>query len=426
MKRWIVIATVVAVAGAATAYVATRRSGDAPSYRLVTVERGSIDSVVSATGTLSAVTTVQVGTQVSGLIAKLYVDFNDKVEKGQVIAQLDTTLLDSNLRDAEASLERAQADLRQAGRDLERFTTLNDQGIAAVADFNKAQYNNDVARASAKSAEASLSRARQNLAYATITAPVSGTVVERAVDVGQTVAASMSTPKLFVIANDLSEMQILSAVAESDIGEIKEGQTARFTVKAYPERRFTGVVKQVRLQSTTDQNIVNYTVVISVKNPDGKLLPGMTATVDFVIASAEDVLKVANAALRFRPSEAVLAQVRERMKKEMAAHRAGLPEDDLRRGEGGVGGPGAGESAGMRPSVPTMLYYLDDNENLAVMPVRTGISDGQYTEVSNPRLIEGLQVVAGMTQTASTSAATTNPFQRTESPRPPGPPPSGF
>jgi HlyD family secretion protein len=448
MKRWIIIVAALAVAGAATAYVATRGDSGAPSFRFATVERGSIDSVVSATGTLSAVTTVQVGTQVSGLIEQLLVDFNDRVEKGQVIARLDTTLLESNLRDVEASLERSVAELRQAERDLQRITSLYTQGISAIADLNKAQYTFDVARASVKGAEASLERAKRNLAYATITAPVSGIVVERAVDVGQTVAASMSTPKLFTIANDLSEMQILAPVDESDIGRIKEGQQVRFTVKAYPERSFTGTVKQVRLQSTTEQNIVNYTVVIAVGNPDGTLLPGMTATVEFVVASAADVLKVPNAALRFRPTDAMLAEARERMRKEFEARRAareagGAPPggarpggaggawpDGERSGPGGLSGrgmpgagmPGAGQAGGdgggARPQ-PSLLYYLKDGK-LAMMPVRPGITDGQSTEVRGPFIEEGMQVIVGMAQAAR--SASTNPFQATQQSGPPRPP----
>jgi HlyD family secretion protein len=434
MKRWIVIVAAVLAVGAATAWFAARGDGSAPTYRFVAVERGSIDSVVSATGTLSAVTTVQVGTQVSGLIARLNVDFNDRVEKGQVIAQLDTTLLESNLRDVEASLERSRAEVAQAERDLERITALYQQGISAVADYNKAQYNFDVARASVKSAEASLARARQNLAYATITAPVSGIVVERAVDVGQTVAASMSTPTLFTIANDLSEMQILAPVDESDIGQIKEGQTTSFTVKTYPERKFTGVVRQVRLQSTVEQNIVNYTVVISVKNPDGKLLPGMTATVDFIVASVADVLKVTNAALRFKPPEAALAEARARMQKEFAARReargerggetggtSGGPRPGPANGAGGSGrngGQAGNGGSGNRPQ-PTVLYFVKDGQ-LAMMPVRTGITDGQSTEVRGPLLEEGAQVIAGMTQAAQSTSG--NPFQSTQSSGPPRPP----
>ncbi|HPW54572.1 MAG: efflux RND transporter periplasmic adaptor subunit [Thermoanaerobaculaceae bacterium] len=436
MKRWVLIAAVVVVAGVATAYMTLRRNGDAPSYRFVTVERGNIDAVVSATGTLSAVTTVQVGTQVSGLISELLVDFNDRVEKGQVIARLDTTLLESNLRDVEASLERSRAEVKQAERDYERVSSLYQQGISAVADFNKAQYNRDVARAQVKSAEASLARAQQNLAYATITAPVSGIVVERAVDVGQTVAASLSAPKLFTIANDLSEMQILAPVDESDIGQIKEGQLVRFTVKTYPDRRFEGVVKQVRLQSTIEQNIVSYTVVIAVANLDGKLLPGMTATAEFVVASAENVLKVSNAALRFRPPEVLAAEARARFQKEMAARRTaqgesapgqrpegagvdpapGRPSGD-ERGSGFPGAPGNGSRNGR--DFPA-LYYIATDGNLALLPVRPGITDGQSTEVRGRQLEAGMQVIAGMTQ--GVQKASTNPFQSTQSNRPPRPP----
>jgi len=431
------MAAVVVVAGAAGTYVALRRDGDGPSYRFVTVERGNIDSVVTATGTLSAVTTVQVGTQVSGLIAELLADFNDRVEKGQVIARLDTTLLESSLRDVEAALERSRAELRQAERDHERISSLYRQGISAVADFNKAQYNLDVARAQVKSAEASLARARQNLAYATITAPVSGIVVERAVDVGQTVAASLSAPRLFTIANDLSEMQILAPVDESDIGRIQEGQKVRFTVKAYPERKFEGTVKQVRLQSTIEQNIVNYTVVIAVANPDGTLLPGMTATVEFVVASAENVLKVANAALRFRPPEALAAQARARFQKEMAARRAAQGDgvagqrpggDRMGAEEGGSGSGFAGGGAlagsggnGARGNREfAVLYYLAADGTLAMMPVRAGITDGQSTEVRGRQLEAGMQVIAGMTQSAT--KASTNPFQATQPSGPPRPP----
>lgn len=422
MRRWVLGVAVVAIAAAATAYVALRRDHEAPAYRFVTVERGDIDAVVTATGTLSAVTTVQVGTQVSGLIAELLADFNDRVEKGQVVARLDTTLLESNLRDVEAALERSRAELRQAERDYDRISSLYRQGISAVADFNKAQYGLDVARAQVKSAEASLARARQNLAYATITAPVSGIVVERAVDVGQTVAASLSAPRLFTIANDLSEMQILAPVDESDIGQIKEGQRVRFTVKTYPDRKFEGVVKQVRLQSTIEQNIVNYTVVIAVRNPDGKLLPGMTATVEFVVARAEGVLKVANAALRFRPPEALAAEARARFQKEMAARRAAQGEDaaPAQRPESGAPPAGAGRSGSRNGRDFSVLYYLDADGKLAMMPVRAGITDGQSTEVRGRQLEAGMRVIAGMGQ--SMQKAATNPFQATQPGGPPRPP----
>ncbi len=413
MKKWLSIAAILIAAGAAAAFW-TRSGPDAGvTYRTVKVEKGDLEAVVSATGALSAVTTVEVGTQVSGLISKIMVDFNDTVRKGQVIAQLDTTLLQSSVQDAEASYERTQADLHQAERDFTRFQSLHQQGIAADADFNSAQYQLEVAKASMKSAEASLDRARRNLSFATIMAPVDGTVVERDVDVGQTVAASFSSPRLFTIANDLSEMQILASVDESDIGQIKEGQTVRFTVKAYPDERFNGTVKQVRLQSTTDQNVVSYTVVVNVKNPDGRLLPGMTATVEFLVASATDVLKVPNAALRFRPTEAMVAEMRARREQQAAVRDAqgdtpptgteGRPRVD---GQGGHV-PGAGH--GERPSNVTMLWFLDPDGKIDAAPVKTGITDGQSTEITGRRIEPGLEVIAGMSQAAQSS--TSNPFQ---------------
>lgn len=460
MKKWIVIAIAVLLVTAGAYGLLARRTGNGVSYRFVSVEQGDLESIVSTTGTLSAVKTVEVGTQVSALIAKINVDFNDKVKEGQVIAELDTSMLESSVRDAEAALERNQAQLTQAKRDFERLEELHKSGISADQDYNAAQYNLDVARAQLKSSEASLARARQNLGYATIKAPVSGTVVERTVDVGQTVAASFSAPKLFVIANDLSEMQILAPVDESDIGQIKEGQAVRFTVKAYPDKKFTGTVKQVRLQSTVEQNVVNYTVVVGVKNPDGVLLPGMTATVEFLTATAKDVFKVANAALRFRPSEAMMAEVRARMQRERAAREAAAqgggegvggeasrgsqPPGDSPRGAGdtagqragaagGVGGgfagggglmAGGGFPAGMGGAVAggqgangargpremTMLYYLDADGKLAAMPVRTGITDGQSTEVRGRRVEIGMQVIASMTQSARSTSS--NPFQQ--------------
>jgi HlyD family secretion protein len=418
-KRTLLTIAIALTLGSAGAAAYAFRAGSADggaSWRTVAVERGDLESVVSATGTLGAVKTVEVGTQTSGLIESLLVDFNDEVTEGQVIARLDTTLLTSAVRDAEANLERATAELRQAERDLARLTATHAQGITSDSDFNKAQYNLDLARASVKSADVAVSRARQNLGYATIRAPVSGTVVERDVDVGQTVAASLSAPKLYLIANDLSEMQILASVDESDIGLVKTGQTARFTVKAFPNRTFRGTVRQVRLQSTTEQNVVSYTVVVSVKNPDGVLLPGMTATVEFVTATAEDVLKVANAALRFRPPADVLAK--------LAASRPARP------GKGRPAGPPPGLSRNGDSGFGT-LWVADGTGSLKPARVRTGISDGQSTEVSGPSLVAGANVVTGPQKgaKAAEAEATTNPFQSQRQSGPgsgPPPPPGGF
>lgn len=436
MKKLLLIGIVLVLTGA-TFWYFSRNGGEGGSiYRFVEVERGDLEAVVSSTGTLEPVTTVEVGTQVSGRIARLFVDFNDQVRRGQVVAVLDTTLLVSAVHDAEANLERNRAQLRQAEREFERIEPLFEKQFVTEVEYNQALYNLEIAQAAVKSAEINLERAQQNLAYATIYAPIDGTVVERNVEVGQTVAASLSAPVLFRIANDLAQMQILANVDESDIGLIEEGQTARFTVQAYTDEMFTGTVRQVRLQSTTQENVVNYTVVIDVNNPEGKLLPGMTATVDFLIDTAQDVLKVSNAALRFRPTPDMLAQVRERWQQQREERVQNAPdsvrqrfaerrarrdsaaasgEQDSRFGSGDTGGTGGFGAffGGQGRSDVTMLWYLDEGGQLAAAPVRAGISDGQMTEVRplrNAAIEPGLQVIAGVTQ-AAVSEGSSNPFQ---------------
>ncbi|MFQ5569223.1 MAG: efflux RND transporter periplasmic adaptor subunit [Rhodothermales bacterium] len=434
MKKILLIVAALVLTGA-TIWFFNRSNGEEVSpYRFVTVEQGDLEAVVSSTGTLDAVTTVQVGTQVSGIISEIYADFNDNVRKGQLIARIDTTLLVSAVRDAEINLERNRAQLRQAEREFERIKGLFEKQFITEVEFNKAQYDLDIAHAATKSAEISLERARQNFSYATIYAPISGTVIERNVEVGQTVAASFSAPQLFLIADDLSHMEILASVDESDIGMIKEGQTARFTVQAYPDETFTGAVRQVRLQSTMQENVVNYTVVIDVENKEGTLLPGMTATVDFLIETATDVLKIPNAALRFRPTEEMIAAFRERRRQQRENRPDSLRNrGDERRGRrgdtadgndqgsfgqrsggqrgsdgGGFGGFG-GFGGGQRPNNFTMLWFLDEAGNLSAAPVRTGISDGQMTEIRGRQIEPGMQIIAGVTQT--TQSRSTNPFQ---------------
>src|SRR5688500_14733340 len=279
---------------------------------------------------LGSVTTVQVGTQVSGQVAAIHVDFNDTVKKGQLIARIDPTLQQQSVRDAEAGFERVQAELVQAQRDYDRNKQLFEQRVLTETEFNAAEYRLAVVKASAKSAQITVDRARQNLAYTSIYAPIDGIVVERNVDVGQTVAASLSAPQLFLIANNLSRMQILASVDESDIGLIKDGQEVRFSDQAYPVETFRGTVRQVRVQSVTQENVVNYTAVVEVDNASGKLLPGMTATVDFLTGAAKNVLLVPNAALRVRPSMAMLEQVRGQME----AGRNGARDTSRRRDSG--------------------------------------------------------------------------------------------
>src|SRR5512138_3190070 len=308
-KTRFTVGAIVVAAGALGLWIyRNAEAHDAPSYRFATVTRGNLESTVSATGALSAVTTVQVGTQVSGQIAAIYADFNQKVKKGQLLARIDPTLQQQAVQDAQAGVERVQSQYTMSKQEYDREKTLFDSKVITATEFNTAQSNYEVAKANLKSAQIALDKARQNLAYTNIYAPIDGVIVERTVDVGQTVAASLAAPELFLIANDLSEMQILAKVDESDIGSIAVGQPVTFTVQAYPNRTFSGTVQQVRLQSTTQDNVVNYTTVISVANLDGKLLPGMTATVQFLTGSAKNALLVPNAALRFRATPDMMAE----------------------------------------------------------------------------------------------------------------------
>jgi HlyD family secretion protein len=432
MKKLLAVLLVLAAAGGLWAYARGRAGGGEDAYRVVTVERGDVEQVVSATGALDALTTIEVGTQVSGQIAELYADFNDRVERGQLIARLDATLLEQAVREAEASLARARAERARAEREHRRGERLYEQELISDSDVEALRSDLEIATAAEVSARAGVERAQRNLAYTEITSPIDGVVVERTVDVGQTVAASLSTPRLFLIAEDLSQMEILVAVDESDIGSIEEGQDVRFTVQSYPDDTFTGTVRQVRLQSTTLENVVSYTVVVDVDNESGSLLPGMTATVEFVIGTAEDVLKVPNAALRFRPTEEMVAALRARRDAEgdgaesadgrNAADRpAGEPAAAERRpggqavggaaetlgGDGRAGGLAAA-GAGRRPADRALLWTVDADGRPEPLPVRTGISDGQVTEVSGPGLEEGMQIIAGITATAGGGSA--NPF----------------
>ncbi len=433
MNRKPIVLAIALLAIAATGFwIYERAAGDhAPVYRFATIERGNLEAAVSATGTLSAVTTVQVGTQVSGKIVDIRADFNDRVKKGQLIARIDPTILEQTVRDAQAGLERSQAELEQAQREYERNQGLFDRKVLTEVEFNNAKYALAVAQANVKSAQVALDRARQNLAYAQIHAPIDGIVVERNVDVGQTVVASMSTPQLFLIAQDLSQMQILASVDESDIGAIHDRQVVRFSVQAYPNEKFNGTVKQVRLQSKTTENVVNYTVVVLVNNSGGKLLPGMTATLDFLTGTATDALLVPNSALRFRPTDEMRAAVLERFREQRAAQggAGAAPEMGQRTpnvdggsapggsaGFGGragsIGGPnapggfagapdGAGGARRFRAGQPpSMLWFLDDTGQLTAARVHTGLTDGQRTVVESPRIKEGLQVIIGVNSSA--------------------------
>ncbi|MBV9494711.1 MAG: efflux RND transporter periplasmic adaptor subunit [Acidobacteria bacterium] len=374
-----------------------------PAYRFATVQRGDLQSTVSSTGTLSAVTTVSVGTQVSGQVSELLVDFNDQVKKGQLLARIDPTLAQQAVTDAQANVEKAQAQLLQASRDFNRNRELGASGLVAKSAIEQTESTEDVAAATVKSARVALERARQNLSYTSIYAPIDGVVVERNVSQGQTVAASLSAPQLFLIANDLTHMQILAQVGESDIASIKEGQPVNFTVQALPNQKFEGVVQQVRLQSTTSENVVNYTVVVTVDNPQHKLLPGMTARVEFLTSSAKNALTVPNSALRFRPAEGEVAK--KTTTATATTTNTASAANGQRRQRTGNGASNFGS-----------VYTLDAEGKLQRVRVRTGLTDGTQTVVEGKDLVEGMKIVIGSAtpasaQTAQKTSTSSSPFQ---------------
>jgi len=359
----------------------------------------------------------------------LFVDFNSKVKKGQLIAKIDPILQEQAVRDAQAGVARAEAVVTQTRLEYERSKKLHDQQIATDAEFNVTQSNYAVARANMTSAQISLQKARQNLSYTNIYSPIDGVVVERAMDVGQTVAASLSAPKLFVIANDLSRMQILASVDESDIGKIVAGQPVTFTVQSFPDRQFTGTVEQVRLNSTTLNNVVSYTAVVSVANEDGKLLPGMTASVKLVTASADSVLTVPATALRFTPPEGAKTNAPMRPAGRGSdssatpapgavaggAPQGGFPGGGFPGGPGGANAPRRPRPAGTQPGSMATLWTVDTEGVLTPHRVRIGISDGQRTQITARDLQQDASIVIGATQpgtsTTASTGTTANPLQ---------------
>jgi len=350
MKKKVVmsgaVVVVLAIAGYFIFFGGRSRKYD---FRLDKVSKGDLTVFVTATGTINAVTSVDVGTQVSGIVSKLYADFNSVVKEGQIIAQIDPTFLQQSVKDAEANLVRAKAQNSDNKRILERTKTLFEKGLESQANYDAALTASESSEASLKQAMATLDRAKINLAYATIYAPISGVVIDRKVNVGQTVAASFSSPTLYTIANDLSKMQVQATVDESDIGRISIGQQATFTVDAYPDERFSGTVSQIRLAPVSIQNVVNYTVIIDVINDQLKLMPGMTANVRVEVADGRDVLRVPNMALRFAPPGDLVDSTKIQAQREAMMGRMGGDSTNPRSVEGTHGGGSDGGGIGNGP-----------------------------------------------------------------------------
>jgi len=365
-KKLILTAIILLLIGLTFWLSSTSKRNKEPKYRTDKIGLGDITATVTATGTLSALETVQVGSQVSGIISKIYVDFNSKVTKGQVIAELDPTSFQAQVDQRRADLEKARVETRNTQIAFDRAKNLVENKLLAQSEFDIASANLQSNQASVKQAEAALRQAINNLSYTKIASPIEGVVVDRQYDIGQTVAASFQAPTLFTIAQDLTKMQVSTNIDEADIGKIQVGEEATFNVDAFPDRKFEGTISQVRLSTQVVQNVVTYPVLIDVANPDLELKPGMTANVTIPVDSRSNVLKVPNAALRFRPDPADLAE------------------------------PPGKEEKGVRKK-ESVVYTMNEAGKLKPVSVRTSITDGNFTAIESRDLKAGQIIVVGLT-----------------------------
>jgi HlyD family secretion protein len=435
-NKWTIIGLLLVAIGAMTAF--KLETAKTPQYYTEKVQKGDIQNVVQATGTINAVTTVQVGSQVSGTIQTLYADFNSHVKKGQVIAQIDPSLLKGALLQAQANLANAQANLTaakanldkadaaavQAKLDFNRYTTLAAEGVVPTQQLDTARATSQSADAAVGAAKAAVTQAvaqvqqnsaavkiaQANLDYTTIRSPIDGTVIARSVDVGQTVAASLQAPTLFTIAQDLTKMQVYVSTDESDVGSIKTGQEVKFTVDAFPKDSFKGKVSAVRLNATTVQNVVTYTTVVDFDNPEMKLFPGMTAYVTVPVAQATDVVKVPNGALRFTP-DLPQQQISDALQK--AGIGGGAARSGKKGGQGAqqASGQQAGQTTG-QPASMAVVWKMNANKSLEPVLIKLGITDHTTTEVA--QVMKGSLnaqdvVITGAASSKSTSTATAAP-----------------
>lgn len=387
-KLWIILFLI--IAGIGVFFFLESRKGNSITVETTAVKRGDLVRAVSSTGTLEAVNTVNVGAQVSGTIKKIYVDYNSVVKRGDLLAEIDPSLLSAKVKQAKANVlaakanvQEAQANVRNTKKTRDRNRELFERNLIAESELDSAQHDHETAIAKLSSAKAGFAQAEADLeydettiGYTKITSPINGVVTDRAVDEGQTVNSSQSAPTLFTIAEDLTKMQVATDVDEADIGQVKGGQEVEFTVDAYPDLSFEGKVNEIRLAPNTSDNVVSYTVIVKVDNPDLRLMPGMTANVSIISDKKEGVFKVASSALKFQPSRSLIEM----------PERPGTAE----------GSEASGKRSGKISSDGKKFLWIYENGNLKPLPVRTGISDGMYTEVSG-NITEGLEVVTAMT-----------------------------
>ena len=402
-KIWLIILGIVVLAIAVMMIVKARKSANKELViRTHAVAEYTVENTVTATGTIQPVETVEVGTQVSGKVEKIYVDFNDVVKKGDLLAELDKQTLNQSVSRAKASLTSAESQLNYAQLTYERTKELYESNAATLAAFQEAQNTYTQAQMSTKNAQASYDQALVDLAYAEIYSPIDGIVLDRAVEVGQTVAASFSTPTLFTLANDLTKMQVEADVDEADIGQVKVDQRVTFTVDAYMNEEFQGKVSQIRMKPTTTSNVVTYTVIIDAPNPDQKLFPGMTASVT-IVTEEQTGLAVPAEAFNFTPDETVLKALRKSHGKPDESQR---PQGEMPKMEEGQ--PPAGK--------PTMVW-VKKGDDMMPRPVKTGLSDGAY-KIVEQGLQPGDSVVLSAQYVAKEKAVKKgdNPFM----PGPPG------
>jgi HlyD family secretion protein len=413
MKTWLVLLVVVAGLAGGGIWYWKHQASDAPDYKTAAVTRGDLVQAVTATGQINPVTNITVGSQVSGIISKIYVDYNSRVTNHELVAEIDPSTYKALVAQARGDLASAQAANDLAKAEMERADALYTNSILAKSDFDSAVATAHQADATVMIKQASLDQALANLAYCSIYAPLDGVVLSRSVDVGQTVAASFSAPVLFIIANDLTKMQIDALVSEADIGGIETNQPVNFTVDAFPMRTFRGIVFQIRNAAQTNQNVVSYDTVITVDNSDLKLRPGMTANVSIVTAQQNNALRVPNAAMRFRPQETGP----DTNKPAMASAGAGGAPPGGGQGTGGQGGGGQHGSGGGKGhgshSIRT-IYVLADapggGKTAKPVQIHSGISDGVFTEIIDG-LKEGDEVITGQNMSAaSAQSGSSSPF----------------
>jgi len=416
LKFIIVVAVLAAIAFGVKSYffndTAANQVGELISTKVVT---DTIRTTISATGTLEPVDQVEVGTQVSGDIAKINADFNSKVKKGQVIAELDKSKLQSTLKQATISYKSAENDLNYKQSTYNRIKKLAESKSASAVELEQAEYNLNAAKFSVEQRKNEVAQAKLNLSYATIKSPIDGVVLKRAVDVGQTVAASMSTPTLFIIAKDLVQMKVMASVDEADIGQVKAGQRVSFTVDAFQNDTFHGTVQEVRLNPTTTSNVVTYTVVITAENPDQKLLPGMTATCTIVTQEITDAVTIPVKALKFTPAEGTPMMDPKDMPRPQRPKTAeagdNFPPPPPGMGPGGPGGTTAGaKKKHKKPKLEGNLVWININGKAAPRPVKIGLSDGVNVQILRglnvgDSVITSQEVISTKTNTKSEAAS---------------------